>query len=312
MSAYIGDANWDFFIESNKGILPVIEKNLVPDKYGLSIFNLCLVNHSFKTVLDFIEQLPNDNSLPFEIRHKISESIGVCIRNDKVARKKLLPALAKTLNGRKYFYETFIDIDYIGDYYKYSIHDNYLKHTSPQKGKKYIADLVFGNAILFIAQLKEHKKKQAIKIGYQLLQKVPIETHWLEFAHPFPFGRLASIYIIYKHLTKSLTQTQIERVVDRIEQTFIHLSPTECTFMLSQMIMALNYVEEYNLVIQLYAKHKNIVSQSYKSNTEYVPLINCVRHSLKKLNQESSPFDDIEPFLFSSFSKSTTIESPLI
>ena len=232
--------------------------------------------------MEYIDLLPTETHIE-ETQLQISRSLGLTFRKDKKARKLLLPELAKTKNGRTYFFENFVDIDFVNHYYKDAIVSNYIPHIGNLIKEKNKTDFLFAKAIEFIANVKANKKKQAIWTSYNLFQKISIQIHWQELSHPYPYARLISTYLISEYLKGKLT---IEKITFSIEKIEIVLFNTENTmFVLAQLIMALNYCECYQEVINLYEKYKNSIDLSkFNFDYNYTSIINCVNESKKNLN----------------------------
>ena len=241
---------------------------------------MCLKNHHFDTVLEYLELLPSEN-LDWNTQLNIANSLGTVLRKDKKAQAVLLPQLAKTEVGRMYFYESFVDIDFINSYYNDAVSKHYLPRIEAYNQKKYITDLTFAKAIEFIAHLKARRKKEAIKTAYALFQKADINTHWKEFIHPFPYARLISVYLISEHLKKKLTQQKIDFTIEKIEEVITNTN--QPTFLLAQLIMALNYCKYYQEIIDLFEKYESLIEQKVKTSSDYLPIIICVKNAYAKL-----------------------------
>lgn len=282
-SEYAGYSCWDDFQKKNRDSLNLAQnEKLIPDDYGVALFNLCLKNHHFETSLEYLELLPSEN-LNSTIELKIVESLGWVLRNDKKARKALLPELAKTKNGRRYFYESFIDIDYVNEYYADAIGMYYLRFNSGLDKSKQITDITFGKSIEFIGALKKEKTKKAIQTACELLNKTPIDISWQELAHPFPYARLILVYLISEFLKNRLTDRKINAAIEKIERTIPYLPPSQGALMLSKLMMALNYCGKYNAVIDLYKLYSYTIQESTKGNENYLTILNCVRNSTEKI-----------------------------
>lgn len=297
-SSYANYKSWDDFKLKHKEENPISKQNKIyPDEYGKILFDICLKNHEFKSVIDYIERLPVDFS-NFTLLCDIGQSLGKVIRIDNKARVKLLPELAKTTAGRFYFYENFVDIDYINNYYRESISKYYLKHLTPNNGLKYNADIVFAKSIEFLGFVKSGKFKEAIKCSYILFKEVNIQSEPELFLHPYPYSRLISIYLITEKLKKSLTSKKVEKSIYRVEELISRETNYNGTFVLAQLIMALNFCSAYQEVIDLYKKYEVLINNSEKSTDNYIPIINCVKNSY--LNLGISIGLDIKPLDFTS------------
>ncbi len=284
LSDYAGFQDWETFKSNFNEELPCTTKNIVsPDEFGIELFSICLKNKDYDSVFEYLDLLPEEG-IEFEKRHKIADALGKTIRHDKKSRNYLLKRLAKSHNGRIYFYETFVDIDYLNVYYSDALNNYYLKSQNSFNKKNVNSDTTFAKSIKFISDLKSGHKKKAIYTANELLSKVSINTHWSEFGHPFPYARMLSVYIIQLYLQKKLTTKHIEFCISKIEKTIPSLDPTAATFVLSKLIIALNYCERYGDVIALYDKYRETISKSIKSTHEFIPIMLCYENSCRRMN----------------------------
>lgn len=282
-SVYVGFLSWEDFKLKNKEENPISSiSNLIPDQYGKILFDICLKNHEFKSVIHYLDHLP-----PFFTDHHlltdIGQSLGKVIRTDFKARTILLPELAKSKVGRFYFYENFVDIDYINEYYRQSISKYYLKHLKPNNVSQFNTDFVFAKSIEFIGLLKLNKHKEALLCSYILFKKINIEATPSHFLHPYPFSRLIAIDLISEWLKKRLTVSKIEHSIFRIESLISKENNFNATFILAQLMMALNFCSAYQEVIDLYKKYDVLIHNSIKTTDNYLPIMNCVKNSFLKL-----------------------------
>ena len=58
-----------------------------------------------------------------------------------------------------YFFENFVDIDFINQYYKEAIVSNYTPHIGNLINERNKTDFVFAKGIEFVANVKANKKK---------------------------------------------------------------------------------------------------------------------------------------------------------
>lgn len=284
LSDYAGFQNWEVFKSRFKEELPCTSKNIIsPDELGLELFNICLKNKDYDSVFEYLDLL-SGTGIEFETRHKIADALGKTIRHDKKSRDFLLKRLAKSQNGRIYFYETFVDIDYLNVYYSDALNNYYLRSLSSLSKKNVNSDTAFAKSIKFISHLKHGQKGKAIFTANELLDKVNINTHWTEFGHPFPYSRLLSVYILQLFLQNKLTTKDVDFCISQVETIIPKLDPTAATFVLSKLIIALNYCERYSDVIALYDKYRAIISKSIKSTHEFIPIMLCYENSCRGMN----------------------------
>ena len=158
LSEFVGFNNWEHFCKNEDEPHLSLKENIVPDAMALKLFEISLKNHNFKTVLEYLKLLPINISLG-DTQKKISEIFGEVFRKDREARNILLPKLAKMPEGRLYFYETFVDIDFLSVYYADSLSE-YEEYINPKEKIKSKRDFIFVNTIKFLNYLKTNQKKE--------------------------------------------------------------------------------------------------------------------------------------------------------
>ncbi len=283
LANYVGYSSWLDFQQKHKEERPISKSSLIlPDRYGKILFDICLKNHDFKSVINYLEYLPAYFT-DYDLLKNVGQSLGKVIRKDLKARSILLPELAKSKVGRFYFYENFVDIDYLNHYYKDAITKHYLKYLTPNSPKIYNADFIFATSIEFLALIKIAKYKEAIRCSYILFKEVDINTPSELFKHPYPYSRFIAIYLISEWLKKSLTINKIETSIFRIEKLMLSQESFSGTFVLAQLIMALNFCCAHKEVINLYDKYESLINTAEKSSDNYLPIINCVKNSYLNL-----------------------------
>lgn len=281
MSEYAGYTSWDDLQKKEDNPISRNEK-LVPDELGITLFTLCLKNHHFDTVLQYIDLLPSDTYVA-KTHRQISRTFGQVFRKDIKARNVLLPELAKTKNGRDYFFETFVDIDYINQYYNKAIVNNYIPAIGSLNEIKNRTDFVFAKSIEFIAYVTSNNHKRAISSSYELFQKINVQSHWQEFSHPYPYARLISVFLISEYLKDKLTSSKVMFSINKIENVLNHNDNP--LFVLAQLIMALNYCECYQEAIGVYEKYKGSIDSSNSTfDYNYASIINCIKNCKENLN----------------------------
>lgn len=310
LSEFVNYTSFDDLKNKNKEDSPISSnEKLMMDEFGITLFNLCLKNHHFDTVQEYLNLLPKEN-IHFPTQLKIADSFGNIFRKDKKAREILLPQLAKTNTGRTYFYESFVDIDFINQYYQKAITNFYLPYSSPYNQKKYLTDFIFTKAIEFIAKIKSGDKKEAIVISFELFQKIDVNIAWQELSHPFPYARLMSVYIISEYLKNNLTVEKTSFAIDKIEDVIANIS--QPTFVIAQLIIAFNYCEKFEEVLDLYNKYESIIDSHQKTSSDYFIIVSCVNNAYDQLNINSAITSLSLDYQFKDAEASSLLDKPII
>lgn len=281
-SEYAGCTSWDDFMAKYREDVPISNNmKLVPDQFGLLLFQLCLNNQHFDTVLQYVEML-SDEHMAYPTKEQFGTALGRSLRNNVQARKYLLEPLAKSKAGRSMFYENFVDIDYLHAYYLPAIQRHYTKYISPLDRTKYNSDYVFAKALEFIAFVKLKDRRKAIACAYALLQKFPIQSDWREFSHPYPYSRLLGIYLINEHLKKALTSVKVDYCLGRLEELVPAIEARDRLWVISQVAMALNYCGRSEDIVALYQAHMTTIHKLHP-NTTVRSLMKCIERAADKL-----------------------------
>ena len=95
ISRFLGYENWNSFCFDEE-INSLKDKNKdVTDNMGLTLFEMALKNHNYKTVIDYIELLIKNNDKSTLL--KVDEMLKVIFERDSIAKKKLIPKLKKIM-----------------------------------------------------------------------------------------------------------------------------------------------------------------------------------------------------------------------
>lgn len=121
---YYEGINFELFINLetyyyNKDILPVLISLAYQKAYK---------NRNHEVLSDFFSL--NDKTLD---NIQVAETIGNCLRGDKFMRETLVPIYAKNIKARKYYFEKYIDTNYLIHSYKYQMQHYYNNSTTKEE-----------------------------------------------------------------------------------------------------------------------------------------------------------------------------------
>jgi len=262
LSAYVNYSNWDNFCKNQDNSNLNIQENYFPDEMGLKLFDISLKNHNFSTILDYLMGIPLEiiDEMPGTV-YKMGSILGHVFRKDSVARKALLPELAKTEQGRLFFYETFVDVEWHNSYYADAMF-YYKKHINYNNKNRSNRDFVFASTIEINNLTCRNRKKQVLKKSYDLIKRInPEEANPNTIGHKMPTTRYYATYMIYLFLTKSLTDKNVKQITASINALIntTNLSSTN-TFIISELFRSLHYCKRYHDVVEYYegCKSSNI------------------------------------------------------
>ncbi len=112
-------------------------------------------------------------------------SIAIHVRKNQTLFEKVMEPIAKSKFGRIFYYELFLDYEYLSAY-QYKGYEKFLEHEKSYEGK------LFGNAALFLKYFFEQNMDQ-IKIHWQ---KNAMLYNPQKKIHPFVHGRHFKIELI--------------------------------------------------------------------------------------------------------------------
>lgn len=222
LAQYIGYATWDKFKAENdfyakKTFQPTL--NQILDETRL--LKICLKNHHFDTVLEYINQVPvpSDKKRIVEklsLEYPLSSTLWFSAAQDKVIFQVLIPELAKMPAGQYYFYEAVPNSEYIP--FLKAMEQHYARFVN-FKNKEYgLRDYVFTQAMLYKKFSYENKPHKAHLLIANLYKKYPFNKHILEeIRDDFPIMRYTANYLLYLHQKNSLTFREMDKIFSTIE-----------------------------------------------------------------------------------------------
>lgn len=186
--------------------------------------------------------------------------IGFCIRNDKEARKYLLPRFASDMLWQKYYFESFVDYDYINSYYGEAVYE-YCLYKRNAKGVLYAhLILLHRNTIMIDFE----------KARYHL-QIIDNVEHKDLLRQPYSFA----MSIIFKSLYFLVFYRKIPESGLDIALNMLDILPKEIgeyrqAVFLSSLTSLTNSAERYDISINI---RKNLLKRNsnYEDNKKKIP-----------------------------------------
>ncbi|MDW8297315.1 MAG: hypothetical protein RMJ97_10590 [Raineya sp.] len=219
---FIGYRNWDSFKKENDFYaIPHFEptpNQVIDDTHLLKI---CLKNHNFETVIEYINQLPapadkKKNQLTEIWEQKVSPILWTHFARDKKAFQVLTKELAKTPAGQLYLYESPIHTHFSP--FLEATEKYYTQYINPKNSSFGLRDYAFSQAMTYRKLIHQDKFKQAHRILENLYHKFPFsETTFEQVRDEFPKMRYAANYLLYLHQKDSLTSQYFEKVFSLVQ-----------------------------------------------------------------------------------------------
>jgi len=282
---YVNYSSWDSYSKDHSDINS-FNRKVLPDDLGLKLLEICIENHDFKSVMDYIKLLPEDLDHDSEVKYKISNLFGKAFRKDKIAREALLPELAKIPQGRHFFFEYYVDIDFSNRYFSDGL-NHYIKWINPIDKKEALSDFVFANAIQFISNFYAGENVLARKIAHNLFSKTNLtEINPDSIKHPLPIARYYGCHLIYKMLCGRLKTADIKNTInDTINLINYYKNASYTSIFLGKLFESLYFTEQYDKIIELYEEYENSISYSKSIEDSFISLIVYSVLSFHKMNK---------------------------
>ncbi|MGY6562892.1 MAG: hypothetical protein ACXITV_12390 [Luteibaculaceae bacterium] len=296
LSQFVGFNNFEDIVTSCEPE----DKRLTTESLELLMIKLSLKNKEYLSVLDFLKMLPvEQNSNKFKL--PLGNILGFHLRNaDPKTQKKLLEEFSKCAGGRAYFFENFVDVDYLHGYFGAGL-DYYISNINVQHKPKMAEDLIFGYGLKTLGYVKLNKHKQAYQNAYQIISRFPLEKISKNFGiRSFPFGRLLFTHLTYAYLNQSVAQYSFKQLTQILQEKVNEISDAEKIFVISQFIEALFYAKDYKNVIETYLRYKNVIDTNHHYSYSYLPIATAVEKSLPLvgLSADSIHFTKKDPILY--------------
>lgn len=281
LSQYVGVESFAVF---SRSIRPRNKERIRTDKWGLELLSLCLQNHQFGTVLQYLEKLPHPSEAQYPHRIAVAEVLGLAIRRDRKARKVLLPELAKTTNGRFYFYETFVDLDYLNDYYADAL-DYYLKYLPFEDKKLKERDLLFTTNVQFRRSVLYQSKKSAAKSAYRLTSIDTKKLDRSDNSNYLPLGRTIFTEILSEGYLRR--DGDFSAAIKRLHQFCAETDSIGIVvFLISEAVQALYLLKEFPLIREIALEYLNEIDMVTK--VDHITPILAILKKVDSMYQESN------------------------
>jgi len=163
-----------------------------------SFYQIAYEIEDYATLEHFCE-LPESVLGSLEVRL----AVGSSFRDNNRIRDRTIRQFASHEVGRIFFFERFVDINYLFNNYRFRI-EEYLKYAPSAENK------LFGHSILYLAGFLQ-MDASACRHHFSTVEEIP--TH--ENVHPWPIGRKVSCLILHRYF---LEHAEIEDLEELIRQ----------------------------------------------------------------------------------------------
>ena len=299
-------------IQKNKGLdfelfLSIAQSIKNPDKANFlvaTLFEMAYFEEDYQTLEQFCE-LPESILSSIIVRH----AVGSSFRINNSVRNSLIKHYAASPKGQIYFFEQFVDTNYMYNNYQYRIKE-FLKHKTTDEA------LLFGNSILFLSgflKMNEKLCKKQLSIINSITPNASI--------HPYTIGRRAANQILYAHFFEEKKNFDIYEIIENhrsIAYAYKGYIKNGLIELELPLIISLILTKEYTLLLELIEEafntynlfdHEDEFLNMLSTNQNSIPFVfrefakyklnkpltvNFMVELEKALNNYSSSFDDFQ------------------
>jgi len=237
------------------------------------LYEIAYENEDYETLKDLCN-LPESILSSLMVRFSVGNSFRInnSIQSDLVREYATHPV------GQKFFFEQFVDTNFIINNYELRITE-YLKNKQTKEAR------LFGNSILFLAAFLK-MDSSACKKQFEIINQIEPDST----IHPWPIGRKVAYQILYCYFAD---KKPVQNILGFIEHylTIAYSYPNYLDNGLVEfelpILMALVLTKDYETIIKLYEK----VIHSYKIEMP------------QELSYSNKYNQNILPYLFSEFAK---------
>jgi DNA-binding transcriptional MerR regulator len=213
--------------------------------------------YSLKKILNTFKYLRHSDRPRFWDEYwQIIRTVGFSLRHDQKARDYLIPKFVAHSDWRHWYFETFVDFDYLmksfGDNLKF-----YMRYDSSNTSK------IFGESLLLLRSIIEMDFESAAA-HVDNLNKY---DHDPAFVHPIPLARSLSYQLIYYYQKDGKTNEELlEKILKIEERIHNHYSSYDhIPLFHAIMMLGLNYTKRYDLTVKfgetMHSKYGELVKK---------------------------------------------------
>lgn len=184
-------------------------------------------------------------------------AVGESFRKNNSIRDRLVSKFAADRNGQLYFFEEFVDTNYLYNNYTFRITE-YLKYKQTSEA------LLFGNCILYLSAFLQLDREKCLVQSNIIGGLLPTPE-----IHPWPIGRRVACLLLHGRFIEKDREFPIEKLI-RESREIAYQYPSYLEFGLVAfelpVMIALALMEEYVQLIEL--ADNAIVSYSFGTNED--------------------------------------------
>lgn len=276
LANYIGHETFNHFIQHEKDHLArglnTPEKLFKQGAYSIIALELAIDSNDTKTIHELLESVDLDSNE----RQKVTGLLGVKVRSAR-NQSELLQTLISNENGRRLFFESYVDEDDANGYFSLALETYYLNHVTATNNK------LFGHCFLLSKGIYANKPVTHLLKEFEQYKYVG-DTTALYFHE---ISRFMECQILMDGLTGTIKKTYTH-YIDKLlafEQVYDHHS---YAWILARSVKALAFNGLLKKSLQSVSFSEAIVRCYRKSNVDSVAslILQFVVHSCFKNRDE--------------------------
>lgn len=248
LSSYVGFQSFNHFSKETSEVVKFAlnhpEMKFSVGEYAYTALELAIQVNDWKTIRNLIEAFDPEYSLELDFVWFLGKQV-----RKHPDRKKFLALLADTINGRKYYYEWFVDEDDPDDYYSNAIK----LHYNPKL--KSIGDQLF-----FYAYLDSKSIYKGLEVEKKFNEIYSESCSMVHELHYQQVSRLFEMRILNEFRGMNRL-AEMEKIVDELLPLISNKYWRDQNWMLMRSVKALIFTGHFNWLIQ---HHKELKKQLEK------------------------------------------------
>jgi hypothetical protein len=251
LSSYLGFQSFNHFRKETDDIMKFAlnhpEIQFQTGEYGYSALELALQVNDWETAMNLIESFDAQHFSQLDFMWFLGEQV-----RHHENKNDFLDLLARTENGKKYFYEWFVDEDDSGHYFSTALKEFY----KPQA--KSVGDRLFVQAFLDAKNIYKGFKREII------FPEVYLESVFnLNDLHYHQVSRLFEMRVLIEYLGLNRF-SEMEKIVDELLSLIANRCWRDQNWMLMRSVKALIFTGHFHALLHNLTSLKKLLVQQFQ------------------------------------------------
>lgn len=198
----------NFFIKQHNQITFLLFQKLAISSNSLewrsniiaNLYSLAYENEELDALINFCD-LPKDILSSIQVRF----AVGTSFRKTNIITNELISRYAQSTIGRTYFFEQFVDTNYLYPNYTKRI-EIYLKYSTSQESR------LFAHTILFLSGILKWNI-ETCKAQFKYIKAIEPDSS----IHPWPIGRKVAAHVLHTRLIKKEYDSDLSQFISKYQ-----------------------------------------------------------------------------------------------